>query len=237
MNIGLHNEHNRALWIKKTLLKIPAGWRILDAGAGERKYEQFCAHLQYIAQDFGYYDGVGDGSGLQTGKWDQSKLDIVSDITTIPEPDGAFDAVMCIEVLEHLPRPIDAIREFARLLKPQGFLIITAPFCSLTHFAPYHFCTGFNQPFYETHLAAHGLEIIEIEKNGNFFEFMGQEIRRIDMVRKKYSSLKNRLIDRCAVKLILRFLEQCGRNDAGSSELLCFGLHVLARKKEGAHHS
>ncbi|MBN2106050.1 MAG: class I SAM-dependent methyltransferase [Deltaproteobacteria bacterium] len=237
MQVGLHNAQNRADWLQKTLQKIPAGSRILDAGAGERKYEKFCSHLRYVAQDFGRYDGLGNGSGLQTGKWDQSRLDIISDITAIPEPEAAFDAVMCIEVLEHLPRPIDAIREFSRLLKPQGYLIVTAPFCSLTHFAPYHFCTGFNQPFYETHLASNGFEIVEINKNGNFFEFLGQEVRRISTVQSRYTPLKKGLLDRFAVHLILRFLERCSLSDAGSAELLCFGLHVLAQKKDGVYHS
>ena len=30
-------------------------------------------------------------------------LDIISDITSIPVSDNTFDAVMCIEVFEHLP--------------------------------------------------------------------------------------------------------------------------------------
>jgi 2-polyprenyl-3-methyl-5-hydroxy-6-metoxy-1,4-benzoquinol methylase len=46
---------------------------------------------------------------------------------------------MCVEVFEHLPEPIKAVEEFARLFKPGGYLILTAPFCSLTHFAPLSF--------------------------------------------------------------------------------------------------
>ncbi len=86
--------------------------------------------------DFGEYDGKGDGEALQIGEFDYGKLDIISDITSIPAPDSSFDAIMCIEVLEHLPDPIKAIQEFYRLLKPNGHLLITAPFCSLTLFFP-----------------------------------------------------------------------------------------------------
>ena len=150
--VGTRNESTREAWLEQALKQIPAGSRILDAGAGQLKYKKLCSHLDYLSQDFAQYDGKGDGSGLQTGSWDQSKIDIVCDISDIPEPAGSFDAVMCIEVLEHLPNPLLALQEFSRLLRPGGQLVVTAPFCSLTHFAPYHFCTGFNRYFYETHL-------------------------------------------------------------------------------------
>ena len=45
----------------------------------------------------------GDGSGLLTGNWDQTKLDIVGDITAIPRPDAAFDGPMCTDVFENFP--------------------------------------------------------------------------------------------------------------------------------------
>ena len=138
------NQPVRQEWIRTTLAKIPPGLKLLDAGAGESTYKPFCSHLEYIAQDFGEYDGKGE-VGLQTGVWDNSKLDIKSDITAIPLSDGSVDAIMCTEVFEHIPDPIGAIREFSRLVRPGGYLLITAPFCSLTHFAPYHFYTGFNR--------------------------------------------------------------------------------------------
>ena len=78
------------------------------------------AHLEYVSQDFGQYDGKGDDKGLQTKKWDNTKLDIVSDITDIPVPDSSFDAIMCIEVFEHIPYPISALEEFSRILKRGG---------------------------------------------------------------------------------------------------------------------
>ena len=166
---GTNNEANRLRWLEAALKKIPAGSRILDAGAGELDKKKFCSHLNYVSQDFGQYDGKGDGKGLQTKGWDNSKLDIVSDITSIPEPDASFDAIMCIEVFEHIPDPIAAVKEFSRLLRTGGHLIITAPFCSATHFAPYHFSTGFNRYFYEKHLTENGFVISEINENGDFF--------------------------------------------------------------------
>lgn len=230
-NVGTGNQAAREAWLGKTLNAIPAGSRILDAGAGELKYRNLCSHLQYVSQDFAKYDGRGDSKGLHMGSWDQSKLDIVSDITAIPEPDGSFDAVMCIEVFEHLPDPISAIREFHRLLRKEGHLILTAPFCSLTHFAPYHFYTGFNRYFYETHLPAHGFEIIDLQENGNFFEYLGQELRRVRFVAQRYADSSPRPWEQVMSFFLLRMLERFSRRDTGSSEILHFGCHVSARKR------
>lgn len=231
MSVGTQNESTRVRWLEDALKKIPAGSRLLDAGAGEQQFRKFCTHLDYVAQDFGQYDGTGNSAGLQIGKWDQSHLDIVCDITAIPQPDASFDAIMCIEVLEHLPDPLAALREFARLLKPGGYLILTAPFCSLTHFAPFHFATGFNRYFYERHLPDCGLELVELVTNGNYFEYLAQEVRRIPSVAARYTNDHPGRLERQAIKWVLGMLERLSRKDSGSDELLCFGYHVAAKKK------
>lgn len=229
--IGYHNESARVAWLEKTLSEIPAGARILDAGAGERRFEPLCTHLNYVAQDFGQYDGKGDQVGLQMGSWEQTRLDIVSDITSIPEPDESFDAIMCIEVIEHLPNPILAIQEFSRLLRTGGVLIITAPFCSLTHLAPYHFYSGFNQYFYKTHLPAHGFEIVELQENGNYFEYLAQEIRRIPSMAELYAKGRPDPWEEAASKITLNMLERFSREGQRSAEVLHYGYHVRAQKK------
>ena len=232
--VGTRNHETRLTWVQRELAEIPKGARILDAGAGERSYEQYCGHLMYVAQDFAQYDGVGDSTGLQQGVWDQERLDIISDITAIPEPDESFDAIMCIEVFEHLPDPVAAVKEFWRLLKPDGVLLLTAPFCSMTHFAPYHFSSGFNRYFYQHHLLNQGFTIEEIQSNGNFFEFLAQEIRRIPLVSDKYSVNKTSCLERWACDRMLRMLERLSNKDRGSSEFVCFGYHVKARKNARA---
>ena len=230
--VGTTNQITREIWLENTLQKIPSGSRILDAGAGELRYKKFCTHLNYVSQDFAQYNGEGDGKGLQTGAWDQTKLDIISDIIAIPEPDGSLDAIMCIEVFEHLPEPINAIKEFSRLLRPGGHLIITAPFCSLTHFAPYHFYTGFNRYFYQEHLPKNGFDIIELVENGNYFEYLAQEIRRIPSIGERYTHKKPTIIQYLALKLVLPLLEQYSIEDTGSKELLHYGCQVYAIKKD-----
>jgi SAM-dependent methyltransferase len=231
VQVGTRNQLSREVWLKDTLKKVPPDSRILDAGAGELKYKPLCSHLKYISQDFAQYDGKGDSKGLQTGSRDQSKLDIISDITSIPESDESFDAIMCIEVFEHLPEPIEAIKEFSRLLRPGGHLILTAPFCSLTHFAPYHFYSGFNKYFFEKYLQTNGFEILDLQSNGNFFEYLAQEISRINSIANKYTEKeKCNFIDFLIIVMMLKMLERFSQKDNGSSELLNFGFHVYARK-------
>ena len=229
--VGTSNEANRLAWLKRVLAEIPAGARLLDAGAGEQKFKALCAHLDYVAQDFGEYDGLGDNTGLQTGSWDQTKLDIVSDITAIPQPDASFDAILCIEVLEHLPEPLGALKEFSRLLKAGGQLLVTAPFCSLTHFAPYHFYTGFSRYFYRAHLPALGFEIVEMQENGNFFEYLAQELRRLPEMANRYAKDGPSQSDSVALAQLLQMLERFSAKDSKSSELLHFGYHVRAIKR------
>ncbi|MBS1732383.1 MAG: methyltransferase domain-containing protein [Bacteroidetes bacterium] len=228
---GLGNDTARVDWIISKLKELPKGSRLLDAGAGEMRFRKYCEHLIYIAQDFAQYDPSKIDMGLQMEKWDYTGLDIVCDIINIPEPNGSFDNIMCIEVIEHIPDPAKVFPEFSRLLKPGGKLILTAPFCSLTHFAPYHYSTGFSRFYYEKHLADHGFEIIELVENGNYFEYLAQELRRLPEVLQKYTGKQPGTKERAATTYLLNMMEEASAHDKGSKELLCYGIQVLARKK------
>lgn len=230
MSINFPNESNRIKWIEDKLSLIPADTRILDAGAGEQKYKKFCKHLEYVSQDFGRYDGIGDSKGLQTKNWDTRGIDIISDIINVPEPDQSFGAIMCIEVFEHLPNPIAALNEFARLLYRGGFLIITAPFCSLTHFSPYHFYSGFNKYFYQEQLKKNGFDILDISSNGNFFEYLGQEISRVPNIAEQFTPYKATFLEKLILRKVLKMLKKYSKKDSRSNDLLCFGYHVFAKK-------
>ena len=227
------NDANRQIWIKGILEKVPKGARLLDAGAGELRNRKYCSHLDYVSQDFCQYKGNVDGApqeGLQNPTWDTSSIDIVSDIVAIPAPDASFDVVLCTEVLEHIPEPTHALDEFARLLKPGGLLILTAPFASFVHMAPYHFCSGFSKYWYEHHLPMRGFEVTELMPNGDWNMFLMQEISRLGGLERHNRNWAWPLAYLYALMGRVYFGI---RHKKFNPDLACFGWHVVARKTQG----
>lgn len=78
-------------------------------------------------------------------------------------------------VLEHVPEPIKVIQEIARVLKPGGKLLLTAPLGSGIHQEPYHFYGGYTPYWYQKFLTRAGFLEIIVEPNGGFFRHYGQE--------------------------------------------------------------
>lgn len=52
------------------------------------------------------------------------------DITDIQYPDNSFDIIYCSHVLEHVPDDRQAMREFRRVLKPDGWVGLVVPITS-----------------------------------------------------------------------------------------------------------
>jgi ubiquinone/menaquinone biosynthesis C-methylase UbiE len=229
VRVGKSYYAEQETWLADTIADIEPGLKILDAGAGELRNKKFCEHLCYTSLDKCEYSGGELNKLLETGTWDTSRVDIVADLTEMPIVSNSFDVVLCTEVFEHIPDPIAAIREFHRVLKKGGRLVITAPFASLTHFSPFHFTSGFNKFWYMHHLPALGFEIVKINTNGNYFEYMGLECFRINSVARDYARNLS-LADKLITYLFLKMLDRLSTSDRGSDELLCFGYHVLARK-------
>lgn len=222
------NESARHVWVESALARLPRGTSILDAGCGTQRYRSACAHLEYKAQDFGRYDGRGDERGLQCNGFAYGKLDYICDIWNIPEADATFDAVLCTEVLEHVPYPNETLRELCRILKPGGILLVTAPFASIPHMSPYYFFSGFDPNWYRYILAKVDMDIVSIEPNGNAFAFILQELLRL---RREIKGRVRRFLFLTLATPLLLFLAANHRRAGDNANYLSFGQHVRAVKR------
>src|SRR6266571_3855056 len=148
------NIRARDRFVEEQASHVPPGARVLDVGAGPCRYRALFAHCEYKSQDSKPLEESATGWGAY------GSIDYVSDITSIPVPDASFDVVLCTEVLEHVPEPIAAIREIARILRPGGTLLLTAPQRSGAHQRPYHYYGGFTPSWYRHFLSANELTIV-----------------------------------------------------------------------------
>lgn len=166
----------RESFVRSRLSRLPPGLSLLDAGAGTQKYRTACSHLAYTSQDLCGYDGQGDGIGPHSGTWDVSKIDIISDICSIPCEDNSFDVILCTDVLEHVVDVPSTIKEFNRLLKVDGELIITVPTNCEAHQTPYYFSGGYSHYFFEEMLSSKFDYDLKIEYESGYFDTLDQKV-------------------------------------------------------------
>lgn len=150
--------HTRDQWVERHAAMLPRGSWVLDAGAGASKYRPFFAHCRYETQDFCQYQG-------ELVKYVEP-ITYQCEITAIPLAQGCLDMILCTEVFEHVVNPMAVLTEFARLLKPGGRLLLTAPLLSALHMEPYHFYGGFTRYWYAHWLPQSGLRVDEVTPVG-----------------------------------------------------------------------
>ncbi|MBN1527381.1 MAG: class I SAM-dependent methyltransferase [Candidatus Omnitrophica bacterium] len=95
--------------------------RVLDAPAGE-------GALSKALSDIGFTVSALDING-RVFKAHGANIDFkTGDLNgAIEYPDSSFDYAICVEGIEHLENPHHLARELARVLRPQGKLVVTTP--------------------------------------------------------------------------------------------------------------
>lgn len=101
--------------------------RVLDAGIGRAKLERVYRHhfpdlpVAWHGLDLLPFrlEATRDVPGIRRVQGDLEG--------GLPFRDGAFDAVACSYVLQHLRDPARAVRELARVLRPGGLLLVAVP--------------------------------------------------------------------------------------------------------------
>lgn len=130
---------------------------VLDFGCGNKPYEKLFSCTTYIGCDV-HVSGHPDND---------KKADVYYEGHNLPFEAEYFDTVLSTQVLEHVEEFDEIFRELVRILKREGFLIITIPFCFEEHEKPYDFrrFTSFGiKKLFEDH----GIELLDIKKSTNY---------------------------------------------------------------------
>lgn len=107
---------------------VGTGGRICDVGCGPGHLFQALVgrlesadELALVGVDFSHSALIAGAKALPEARF------IQGDAYSVPLASSGFDLVLCIETLEHLERPKDAIRELMRLCRTGGRVLITVP--------------------------------------------------------------------------------------------------------------
>jgi SAM-dependent methyltransferase len=202
-----HRAYLHTLMLESSLSQCQPFVRgdLLDVGCGRRPYEKtfFAGARKYIGTD--YLSGC-------------SHPDVISSALQIPFAANTFDTVVSTEVLEHVPDPLQAMREMRRVLKPGGFLILSTPMYWPRHEVPYDF---FRYPYDGIlHLVKEsGLQLTKLLNRGRSYAFLGQALQHVHPV-----------AARPANWLINQFFLWCDRRL--KHDTLTMGWTLVARKPE-----
>ncbi len=117
------------------ILDLQDGMRTLDLGCGRgRHVHQAYYHAvgHVVGVDLGFEDVVSTREGFkQAPDMDPNSKRAyslsVADALRLPFPDASFDRVICSEVMEHIPDYKSALKEIARILKPDGKFGVSVP--------------------------------------------------------------------------------------------------------------
>ncbi len=115
-------------------LELEEGSSVLDMGCGEGRHT-IGLFIEKKINAFGFDLSIDDLNiarsrlrDFPSVKEDSAAcLFGVSNINKLPFAEGAYDSVICSEVLEHVDSPEESIRELVRVLKPGGILALSVP--------------------------------------------------------------------------------------------------------------
>lgn len=152
--------HLDPMWRELTTALGSLEGRVLDVGCGHKPYRSLCGAM--VSE----YVGVDREGG-------DADADHRAEAHALPFSDGSFDAVVSFQVLEHVADPGACVREMARVLRPGGRVVLTAPGVWPLHEAPHDYWR-FTRHGMRALLANAGLTEARETPLGGFWSALGQ---------------------------------------------------------------
>jgi SAM-dependent methyltransferase len=131
--------------------------KVLDAGCG---VGYGSADLGRVAAHVKGIDVNAETIAYARERYSRPNVEFeVMDVTELDFADGSFDAVCCFEALEHVADGEALVREVARVLQPDGVLVVSTPQARQTNHSP-------DNPFHRVEYGRRDFEHLL----GRFFE-------------------------------------------------------------------
>jgi SAM-dependent methyltransferase len=152
--------------VTEALIAAHARGRVLDVG---------CGHMPFRESVLRHADSY---EGLDIEPRVEGVTYISDAVAMTGVPRAAFDTVLCLEVLEHVPDPRGVLDSIAQVLRPGGVLILTAPHLSRLHEEPhdYYRYTGYGLRALS---AAVGLEVVAISQHAGVLSFLSHQLSTV----------------------------------------------------------
>lgn len=130
LNLGTIIVDNlRSEFIKKAFNFVGEKQILLDLGCGRRPF-----NLLYSK-----YANNSIGVDVPFTTHEKNKVDVYALGTELPFKNAIFDIILCTDVMEHIDEPQKLLKEVHRVLKLDGYLMLTTPFLVPIHEEPYDF--------------------------------------------------------------------------------------------------
>ncbi|HEX8684538.1 MAG TPA: class I SAM-dependent methyltransferase [Ardenticatenaceae bacterium] len=134
---------------------------LLDLGCGNRPYQPLLTSVSsYLPYDI---ETVG------------STPEVVGTAEGLPFAAESFDSVLCTQVLEHVAQPWMMVSEIARVLRPGGRVLLSAPQAWRLHEQPYDYYR-YTRYGLESLLNDANLSVVSCREQGGAWAVVGQVV-------------------------------------------------------------